>query len=310
MGVQAQKRQTRWKKGPWKTNSHPMKPFNTNGHPMETSTIPWIPFKTNAIPWKPFNTNGHPMETFQNQQPSHGNCSIQTTVPWTPLNTRDHPIQTFQHERPSHGNLSILATIPRIRETGPCSQVSHNQNPGKRRLVRDDPPKIALDIRLSSLHVSGSTILPGFEQVTHLPANRPIDLTLGFPNFLVDVASPQKVGLTSPRWIDDFIALASLPSSLFVSNNPLHSEQVAWQSGVRLPVLRPVVLYLKESRLFFFCFGGTPPKCCFLFVAVSPCVFFEGPPFNMAVSNPCGLPFSRQGQKGVASKETDPKERY
>ncbi|CAJ1360430.1 unnamed protein product [Effrenium voratum] len=48
------------------------------------------------------------------------------------------------------------------------------------------------------------------------------------------------------RWIDDFIALASLPSSLFVSNNPLHSEQVAWQSGVRLPVLRPVVLYLKE----------------------------------------------------------------
>ncbi|CAK9022447.1 unnamed protein product [Durusdinium trenchii] len=48
------------------------------------------------------------------------------------------------------------------------------------------------------------------------------------------------------RWLDDFIELAALPSSLFVSNNPLHSAQVDWQSGVRLPVLRPVALYITE----------------------------------------------------------------
>ena len=40
--------------------------------------------------------------------------------------------------------------------------------------------------------------------------------------------------------------MAALPTSFFVSNNRLHSEQVAWQSGVRLHVIRPVVAYLKE----------------------------------------------------------------
>ena len=30
------------------------------------------------------------------------------------------------------------------------------------------------------------------------------------------------------RWVEEFIALAALPTSHFVSNNPLHSEQVAW----------------------------------------------------------------------------------
>lgn len=48
------------------------------------------------------------------------------------------------------------------------------------------------------------------------------------------------------RWIDDFVAMAALPTSLFVSNNPLHSEQVLWQSGLRLPVMRPCVLYITE----------------------------------------------------------------
>eukprot|EP00438_Fugacium_kawagutii_P014177 Skav207943 [mRNA] locus=scaffold108:272844:276368:+ [translate_table: standard] len=48
------------------------------------------------------------------------------------------------------------------------------------------------------------------------------------------------------KWVQDFIALAALPTSLFVSNNPLHAEQVVWQSGVRLPVLRPVTLYISE----------------------------------------------------------------
>ena len=32
------------------------------------------------------------------------------------------------------------------------------------------------------------------------------------------------------RWVEEFITLAALPTSHFVSNNPLHSEQVAWQS--------------------------------------------------------------------------------
>lgn len=37
---------------------------------------------------------------------------------------------------------------------------------------------------------------------------------------------------TLRRWLEEFTALASLPTSLFVSNNPLHAEQVAWQSGL------------------------------------------------------------------------------
>ena len=48
------------------------------------------------------------------------------------------------------------------------------------------------------------------------------------------------------RWIDEFVSLASLPNAYFVSNNGLHSEQVLWQSGVKLQVLQPVALYLKD----------------------------------------------------------------
>ncbi|CAE7933865.1 faeC [Symbiodinium sp. KB8] len=48
-------------------------------------------------------------------------------------------------------------------------------------------------------------------------------------------------------WIDEFIDMASMPTSFFVSNNRLHSEQLAWQSGVRLHVVQPVANYLKET---------------------------------------------------------------
>ena len=48
-------------------------------------------------------------------------------------------------------------------------------------------------------------------------------------------------------WIDEFIDMASMPTSFFVSNNRLHSEQLAWQSGVRLHVLQTVADYLKET---------------------------------------------------------------
>ena len=55
------------------------------------------------------------------------------------------------------GNPWVPSHIPHL---------SHNQNPGKGRFVRDDPSaNLAADIRLlSSLHGSGSTIfVPGFD---------------------------------------------------------------------------------------------------------------------------------------------------
>ncbi|CAE8588432.1 unnamed protein product [Polarella glacialis] len=48
------------------------------------------------------------------------------------------------------------------------------------------------------------------------------------------------------KWTKDFVAMASQPKSFFVSNNPLHAEQVVWQTGRRIPLLRPVVLYRDE----------------------------------------------------------------
>jgi len=48
-------------------------------------------------------------------------------------------------------------------------------------------------------------------------------------------------------WISRFIELARSPSSLFVANNAMLAEQVAWQTGVGLHVMNPVALYVEDT---------------------------------------------------------------
>eukprot|EP00927_Polykrikos_kofoidii_P051784 TRINITY_DN45572_c0_g1_i1.p1 TRINITY_DN45572_c0_g1~~TRINITY_DN45572_c0_g1_i1.p1 ORF type:complete len:635 (+),score=57.59 TRINITY_DN45572_c0_g1_i1:209-2113(+) len=48
------------------------------------------------------------------------------------------------------------------------------------------------------------------------------------------------------RWTLEFAEMALSPKNIFFANNPLLAEQLVWQSGVRIRVVQPVVLYIKE----------------------------------------------------------------
>merc|ERR1712137_860568 len=48
-------------------------------------------------------------------------------------------------------------------------------------------------------------------------------------------------------WVDEFINLLSDKNNFYFANNPLLSEQILWQTGQRVRVLQPLVLYLDIS---------------------------------------------------------------
>jgi len=48
-------------------------------------------------------------------------------------------------------------------------------------------------------------------------------------------------------WLKAFVDMAKSPLSVFLANNQLLAEQIVWQSGLRLRVLQPVTLYIKDT---------------------------------------------------------------
>ena len=63
-------------------------------------------------------------------------------------------------------------------------------------------------------------------------APKPILMYLGLP-LLQDVAREDRFG-----WFADFVALSLAPENIVLANNPYLAEEVAWQTGVRVPVQR------------------------------------------------------------------------